>query len=64
MKLGYARVSTTDQDARMQIAALVEAGVAEDKIFIDHMSGAKTAKERPGLTEVLKYARDGDQVYC
>lgn len=48
----------------MQIAALVEAGVAEDKIFIDHMSGAKTAKERPGLTELLKYARDGDQVYC
>lgn len=48
----------------MQIAALIEAGVAEDKIFIDHMSGAKTAKERPGLTELLKYARDGDQVYC
>lgn len=64
MKLGYPRVSTTDQDARMQIAALVEAGVGEDKIFIDHMSAAKTAKERPGLTELLKYARDGDQVYC
>ena len=62
MKLGYARVSTTDQDARMQIAALEEAGVARDKIFIDHMSGPKTAKERPGLTELLKYARDGDQV--
>jgi DNA invertase Pin-like site-specific DNA recombinase len=28
------------------------------------MSGAKTAKERPGLTELLKYARDGDNVYC
>ncbi|MGO4382631.1 recombinase family protein [Specibacter sp. RAF43] len=64
MKLGYARVSTTDQDARMQIAALVEAGVAEEKIFIDHMSGAKTSKERPGLTELLKYAREGDEVYC
>ncbi|MET4144333.1 recombinase family protein [Arthrobacter sp. UYCo732] len=64
MKLGYARVSTTDQDARMQIAALVEAGVEEKNIFTDHMSGAKTAKERPGLTELLKYARDGDQVYC
>lgn len=48
----------------MQIAALEEAGVARDKIFIDHMSGAKTAKERPGLTELLKYARDGDQVFC
>jgi DNA invertase Pin-like site-specific DNA recombinase len=54
MTLGYPRVSTTDQDARMQIAALVEAGVAEDRIFIDHMSGAKTAMERPGLTELLK----------
>lgn len=48
----------------MQITALEEAGVARDKIFIDHMSGAKTAKERPGLTELLKYARDGDQVFC
>jgi DNA invertase Pin-like site-specific DNA recombinase len=64
MKLGYARVSTTDQDARMQIAALEEAGVERERIFIDHMSGAKTAKERPGLTELLKYARDGDDVYC
>ncbi|TLM73129.1 recombinase family protein [Pseudarthrobacter sp. NamB4] len=64
MKLGYARVSTTDQDARMQVAALEEAGVERERIFIDHMSGAKTAKERPGLTELLKYARDGDDVYC
>ena len=39
-------------------------GCREARIFIDHMSGAKTAKERPGLTELLKYARDGDNVYC
>lgn len=57
-------MSTTNQNARMQIAALEEAGVARDKIFINHMSGEKTAKEPPGLTELLKYARDGDQVYC
>jgi DNA invertase Pin-like site-specific DNA recombinase len=64
MKLGYARVSTTDQDAKMQIAALIEAGVAEEKIFIDRLSGATTAKERPGMAALLAYAREGDVVLC
>lgn len=63
MKLGYARVSTSDQKATMQIAALVEAGVAEDKIFIDQMSGSRSARDRPAMSELLKYAREGDQLY-
>nr|WP_281282181.1 recombinase family protein [Pseudarthrobacter phenanthrenivorans] len=36
----------------------------EEWIFIDQMSGANRTKERPGLTELLKYARDSDKVYC
>ncbi|WP_138413968.1 recombinase family protein [Sinomonas gamaensis] len=63
MRLGYARTSTQDQKAAMQIAALIEAGVAEDKIFVDQMSGAKTARERPAMAELLRYAREGDEIF-
>ncbi|WP_253905217.1 recombinase family protein, partial [Arthrobacter sp. H14] len=64
MLLGYARVSTTDQDASMQVSALMEAGVKEKHIFIDQLSGAKAARERLAMTELLKYAREGDEVIC
>lgn len=64
MKLGYARVSTTDQKAAMQVEALMDAGVAKDKIFVDEMSGAKAARERPKMAELLNYAREGDEIYC
>ncbi|WP_415854022.1 recombinase family protein [Sinomonas sp. G460-2] len=63
MNLGYARISTSDQKASMQIQALIQAGVAEDKIFVDQMSGAKEARERPAMAELLKYAREGDIIY-
>mgnify|MGYP006370191199 FL=1 len=63
MKLGYARISTTDQDASMQVDALMQAGVAADKIFVDELSGAKEAKERPGMAELMKFAREGDDIY-
>lgn len=33
MKLGYARISTSDQNAAMQVEALVSAGVAEGQDF-------------------------------
>jgi DNA invertase Pin-like site-specific DNA recombinase len=62
VKLGYARVSTSDQKAGMQVEALVAAGVAKDKIFIDQLSGAKSAKERPAMADLLKHARDGDEL--
>jgi DNA invertase Pin-like site-specific DNA recombinase len=64
MKLGYARISTADQNAAMQVEALVSAGVAEDKIFVDEMSGAKSARERPQMVKLLDYARDGDEIFC
>lgn len=54
--IGYARVSTSDQDTALQVDALRQAGCV--KIFEDKASGAKT--DRPGLVEALGYARDGD----
>lgn len=60
--LGYVRVSTTDQRGQMQFDALIEAGVPEEQIYFDQLSGAKTAKERPGLTALLGYARRDDTV--
>ncbi|MCL3862998.1 recombinase family protein [Actinotalea sp. K2] len=60
MDLGYARVSTAKQDLDRQVEALVVAGVARDKIFLDKKSGATT--DRPGLRAALEYARDGDVI--
>jgi DNA invertase Pin-like site-specific DNA recombinase len=55
-KIGYARVSTLDQNLALQQDALGEAGC--EKIFVEQMSGAVT--DRPALREVLTYARSGD----
>lgn len=54
--IGYARVSTVDQDLGSQRMAPEKAGCAE--IFTDTISGAKF--ERPGLAKALSIARDGD----
>jgi DNA invertase Pin-like site-specific DNA recombinase len=55
MLVGYARVSTLDQNLDLQIDALEKAGC--EKIFTDKMSGAKT---RPGLDEALTFLRPED----
>lgn len=54
--LGYARVSTGDQDVAGQRMRLEEAGAI--RVFTDVMSGK--SMERPGLIELLGYARKGD----
>jgi len=54
--VGYARVSTKDQDPQLQIDALTKAEV--NKIFTEHASGAKT--DRPELARALEYLRPGD----
>jgi DNA invertase Pin-like site-specific DNA recombinase len=54
--LGYARVSTLDQDPTLQLDALAAAGCA--KVFEDRASGARA--DRPGLQKALDYVRDGD----
>lgn len=56
MLVGYARVSTDDQNLNLQRDALQLAGC--EKIFEDQISGAKA--ERPGLHAVLQFARPGD----
>lgn len=56
MLIGYARVSTDDQNLDLQKDALTRAGCK--KILEDHQSGAKV--ERPGLRSALEYAREGD----
>jgi DNA invertase Pin-like site-specific DNA recombinase len=57
--LGYARVSTADQELEAQRKRLHDAGAI--RIFEDMISGRNF--ERPGLTELLGYARTGD-VLC
>ncbi len=55
---GYARVSTVDQDTTPQFAALKRAGIDDEHIVVDHVSGAR--QDRPGLNEVLHQLEDGD----
>jgi len=56
MLIGYARVSTVDQNLALQRDALTEAGCG--KIFTEQMSGAVT--DRPALHDALEFARSGD----
>jgi len=58
--LGYARVSTTDQDLTVQLEQLAEAGVDDRNIFAEKMSGKNI--DRPELQRLLSYARDGDTI--
>ena len=58
MLIGYARVSTTDQDPQLQIDALKQAGV--ERLYTDHASGAATS--RPQLDQMMETLRRGDTV--
>jgi DNA invertase Pin-like site-specific DNA recombinase len=54
--LGYARVSTGDQDVAGQTMRLEQVGAI--RVFTDVMSGK--SMDRPGLAELLGFARKGD----
>ena len=56
MLVGYARVSTDEQNLDLQIDALKAAGCGE--LFQDQCSGS--IDDRSGLSELLKFARSGD----
>ena len=56
LRIGYARVSTRDQNLEMQLDALDKAGCK--RIFTDKLSGAQV--ERPGLQEALSHLREAD----
>lgn len=57
-KIGYARVSTTDQELDLQLDALKEYGCISKFIFTDKISGAKSS--RPGLDKCLEILKAGD----
>ena len=56
--VGYARVSTGQQDLQLQLDALDKAGVSRKLVFTDKVSGAKTS--RPGLDACLQQLQSGD----
>ena len=56
MLVGYARVSTIDQNPELQLDALKKAGC--EKIYVETASGAH--RERPQLAAALNYLREGD----
>ena len=57
-KIGYARVSTKDQNLDLQLEALKEAGC--EKVYSEHESGIKARLE---LAEAIKYLRKALVVY-
>lgn len=56
MKIGYARISTQDQNLNLQTDALQKTGC--EKIFTDTASGAKS--DRKGLHDAIEFCRAGD----
>ena len=58
MKIGYIRVSTTEQNSARQEVLMQELEV--DQLFIDRMSGKST--DRPALKRMMTFVREGDTV--
>jgi DNA invertase Pin-like site-specific DNA recombinase len=58
MLVGYARVSTQDQNPALQLDALKAAGC--EKLFVEKASGAQ--RDRPELLAALDYLRAGDSL--
>ena len=58
MKIGYIRISTTDQNTARQEVLMNELGV--EQVYIDRMSGKNT--DRPELKKMMNYVREGDVV--
>ena len=58
MKVGYVRVSTTEQNTARQESLMESLGV--EKIYIEKISGKD--KKRPQLQEMMTFVREGDTV--
>lgn len=57
--IGYARVSTDEQDLTAQRGALAAMGIDEDRVYVDHGLTGRN-RNRPGLREALAACRAGD----
>lgn len=62
VKLGYARVSTHQQDLAVQLAALKEAGVQDHRDFLFKDKASGKTDNREGLQLLLTKARKGDHI--
>lgn len=60
MIYGYTRVSTEEQKTEPQKMELINAGVSENNIFSEHISGGIVAHSRPVLGELLEKLQEGD----
>ena len=58
---GYARVSSTDQNAERQLIALLKKGVKPNNIYTDKQSGKNF--ERPAYRQMIKKLKAGDLLY-
>ena len=58
MKIGYIRISTTDQNTARQEVLMRELGV--EQVFMDRMSGK--SRDRPELKRMMHFVREGDTV--
>ena len=59
MKIGYARVSTTEQNLERQLEEFRKLNI--EKVFSEKISGKST--EREELRKMLDYAREGDEIH-
>ena len=60
MNIGYARVSTQEQNLDLQLDELKKAGA--EKVFMEKVSGGKWEAERPELDKALSFVREGDKL--
>ncbi|WP_237236705.1 recombinase family protein [Rothia nasimurium] len=60
MRIGYARVSTQNQQESLIIQKKSLENFGCEKIYTDQISGAQS--ERPGLKAALAYARENDSI--
>lgn len=60
-KIGYARVSTTEQHLDRQIAALINMGVSEENIYMDKQSGKSF--DRINYKKMIEELQEGDILY-
>ncbi len=62
LQIGYARVSTKEQDYQGQLEALSQLGCSKEHIFAEKLSGSDK-DGRPKLQEMIRFARKGDTVH-